>query len=377
VILPCPNGNYGRADLLGNVEHFVRRFVVLPECAYLPLAVWAMATYFSKVFEAFPYVALVSPVKRCGKTRLLEILELLSESPWRGTAPSAAALFRMMGESPTLLLDEVEALTARHASETQQTILAILNAGHRSGATIPRCDGPKNQLKYFPVYGPKAFAAIGRLPDSLMDRSIVITMQRRRPDQPVERLLYPVAKAEAQPVIAELARFRESRADAVKSEYKRLMSADLHFLSDRDADLWMPLFALCSIAASERMPAMQAASRELSGSKAAGDEDDSLPLKLLSDIRDVWPKEDAHIETPVLIVSLRKLSESPWAKQELSAHRLAKMLRPFGVRPAVYREGERGGLRGYAREPFDLAASRYLRLSSATNATSLTEKELS
>ena len=114
---------------------------------------------------------------------------MLAVKPWRGTAPTPAALYRMMADSPTLLLDEVEALNSQTKSESAQAIHAILNAGHRKGATIPRCDGPKHELKHFPVYGPKAFAAIGRLPDTLTDRSIVITMQRRTKDQKVERFL--------------------------------------------------------------------------------------------------------------------------------------------------------------------------------------------
>jgi hypothetical protein len=229
-------------------------------------------------------------------------------------------------------------------------------------------------LKYFPVYGPKAFAAIGRLPDTLMDRSIVIPMQRRRSDQAVDRLLYARAKAEAEPITAELLRFGENHGYAVRSEYERLITADLDFLSDRDADLWMPLFAFCSVAAHSRIPELEAAARELSGGKASGDEDESLPLKLLADIGNVWPEEDTHMETAVLIERLRRLAESPWAKQELSAHRLAKMLRPFGVRPVLYREGDRGGLRGYAREGVDPAIARYL---SVTTATSLNGNDLS
>jgi hypothetical protein len=370
-----PNGDGSPADLLAVVENFLRRFVVLPKCAYLPVALWVMATYLSNIFDSFPYIALISPAKRCGKTRLLEILELLSDSPWRGTAPSPAALYRMMDKTPTLLLDEVEALMARHASETQQIILAILNAGHRRGATIPRCDGPRNELKHFKVYGPKAFAAIGSLPDTLMDRSIVIVMQRRRADQPVERLLYANAKAESKPISVKLAAFR-SRAAEVKTAYERLMKEDLQFLSDRDADLWISLFALCSVVSPEKMPHMQAAARELSGSKATGDEDDTLALKLLADLRDVWPEDEAKVETKVLIGRLKGLDESPWATKdhELSAHRLARMLRPFGVRPDQFREGPLGGLRGYVREALNSAITRYL---SATTATPLKEKELS
>ena len=85
------------------------------------------------------------------------------------------------------MLDEVEALNGKNKSETTLILLSVLNAGHRKGATIPRCVGAAQQVHDFPVYGPKLFCAIGRLPDTLMDRSIVIHMKRRTKAQQVAR----------------------------------------------------------------------------------------------------------------------------------------------------------------------------------------------
>ena len=42
-------------------------------------------------------------------------------------------------------------------------------------------------LEAFPVYCPKAFAAIGQLPDTITDRSITIRLQRKTRDERVER----------------------------------------------------------------------------------------------------------------------------------------------------------------------------------------------
>ena len=84
--------SYKPSELLDYVEHFIKRFVVLPDAAYLPLSAWVMGTYFCQSFECFPYLALLSPVKRCGKTRLLEVLEMQVHDPWRVTAPSRGTL---------------------------------------------------------------------------------------------------------------------------------------------------------------------------------------------------------------------------------------------------------------------------------------------
>src|SRR5271166_4123670 len=197
--------------LLGSVEVFVRRFSVLPNAAYLPVAIWTIATHLAKNFDCFPYLALFSPAKRCGKTRLLEVLEQLVSNPGRGTAPSPAALYRMLAEGPTLLLDEIEMFSRKDKSESTQTLLAVLNAGHRKGATVPRCDGPAHELRHFAVYGPKAFAVIGRLPDTLTDRSIVITLQRHTAEQRIERFLMARAAADAKPVREAIATFAEEQ----------------------------------------------------------------------------------------------------------------------------------------------------------------------
>jgi hypothetical protein len=316
-----------------------------------------IATYTADAFDAFPYIALVSPAKRCGKTRVLELLEALCAKAWRGTSPTAAALYRMMSDTPTLLLDEVEALRGKQVSEVSQAILAVLNAGHRKGATVPRCDGPKNELKYFPVYGPKAFAAIGRLPDTLADRSLCITMQRKNANQMVARFLQSKARMEAEPIRALLAVWAQRNETDVRAAYESM--GDLIFLTDRDADLWMPLFAVCAVAAPERIAELKQCAQALTQTKAADDLEESLPLKLLADVRSVWPGETAQMLTMTLIEALRAIPDSPWADYELNARKLARMLRAFEIHPRQIRVISGTG-KGYLREEFEQALSRYM-----------------
>jgi hypothetical protein len=279
---PAPN-------VIREVEQFIRRFVIFPEHAYLPLAAWIAATYVADVFHVFPYIALVSPVKGCGKTRVLEICNVLCAKAIQVTLPSAAALFRMMGDSPTLLLDEVEALKAKTMSDVSQAILAILNSGYKKGATVPRCEPPQNQVKHFPVYSPKAFAAIGRLPDTLADRSVCITMQRKTNTQKIERFSERRTPIEAEPIRILLAEWAQSQRDTVGAAYENM--GDLEFLKDRDAEVWMPLFAVCAVAAPDRVAELKENALALAKTKAADDVEDSFTLKLLADVRSVWPGE--------------------------------------------------------------------------------------
>ncbi|HKD06121.1 MAG TPA: DUF3631 domain-containing protein [Bryobacteraceae bacterium] len=357
--------------LLRKVEKFVRRYVVLPEATYLPIALWAIGAHAADRFDCFPYLAILSAVKRCGKTRLLEALEVLVPDPWRGTAPSLAALYRMLQKKPTLLLDEVEAFNGRNKSETTQLLLAVLNAGHRKGATIPRCEPPRHEVVHFNVYGPKLFAAIGRLPDTLTDRSILINIKRRTKAQNVARFRQVSAATEAKPLHAGIARFAGTHQAEIEQAYERTLEFDLDFLSDRDADLWTPLFAICSIMDADRLPELKRCAVTLSAAKADDDVDDSYALTLLRDIRTVWPDGEDRLETAIMLQRLKALEESPWGEPDhsLTARKLARMLRPFEVEPRNIRVGDRSP-KGYYFVGLKDAFDRYLDEKCATSATS-------
>lgn len=349
----------GPGDSVALVERFVRRFLILPDIAYLPVVLWIIATHAAAAMECFPYLALLSPTKRCGKTRVLEILELLSANPYRGTSISPAALFRMLETPTTLLLDELETLNHKNVSETQQTILQILNAGHRKDTTVARCEGKKNQLRYFPVYGPKAFAAIRELPDTLLDRSIVVEMQRRLPSDSVERFLRAMARYQSEPLRLSLKQYAQEHLEDIGSAYEHAVRSDLKFLSDREADLWIPLFAICAVYAPDRIEELQRSAETLSRRKQAEDNDEKLETKLLMDLKTSWPEVRSWWETTLLIEELYGLPESPWREFNLNPRRLARMLRPFGVGPQRFRDDRQVQLRGYSRESLEVVWKRY------------------
>jgi hypothetical protein len=351
---PLPSG----PELLEAAEGFIRRYVILPSAVYLPAALWIIASHTPEQFDCFPYLALVSPAKRSGKTRMQEVLEPLVRRPWRGTAPSSAALYRMLATAPTLMLDEIELLNGKNKSETSLILLAVLNAGHRKGSTIPRCEPPRHEVHHFPVYAPKVFCAIGRLPDTLMDRSIVVHMRRRTKAQPVERFRQARAAAEARPIHDGAARFVQLHQAAIEQAYQQVLDADLDYLSDRDSELWTPLFAICSVIHPERLSELKRSALILSAIKAGDDVDDSLALTLLQDIRTIWPAGEDKLETAILLERLKALEASPWSEPQhpLTARRLARMLKPFDVEPRKLRIGERtpnGYLYDHLKAAFD------------------------
>jgi hypothetical protein len=346
------------AALVQDIESFLTRFVILPPHTVCPLALWALMTHIFDSFDSVPYLVISSPAPRCGKTRLLECLELAVSAPRRVSNISEAALFRIIEKlSPTLLLDEAETLSGK--SDRAEYLRQILNAGNRRGAVVTRCVGQGANLdaQDFSVFCPKVLAGIGNFPPTIADRAIFIAIQRRKDCEKVERFLYrtvePVGKALNERVTA----FVTQRREEISAAYE---AAELGFVSDRDAEAWAPLFAILSVAAPKRLPELRTCAERLTHSKGANAEDDSLTLRLLADIREVWSESESKIFTTELLQRLKKIEDSAWASDErFDGRRLSRLLRPFGITAATVRIGAETR-KGYTREDAGAAFARYL-----------------
>lgn len=86
------------------------------------------------------------------------------------------ALFRCIETyKPTLFIDEIDTFV-----NNNDGIRGVLNAGHsRDNPYSMRCIGDDNELILFNVYGTKALSGIGKIPDTLIDRSISLTLRRK------------------------------------------------------------------------------------------------------------------------------------------------------------------------------------------------------
>ena len=262
------------ARLLASLEDWFTRHVVLPEGVPLVLSLWAIATHLFEVFDYCGYIALVSPTKKCGKTTVLKLLANVTSRPEFTVNITDAALFRLIdSRRPTLLMDEAEDLQ-------RSSLRAILNAGFEKAATVPRC--VKQQVQDFHVFCPKALACVGRLPDTVADRSIIVRMKRAKCGENV----------------AEFRRRTFGDIAALAQEIKDWAAANEHyvaeayhqnaidFLSGREADIWEGLFAIIRIAAPERISELKATAIRLIAEKSAEDADsEATAVRLLCDIR--------------------------------------------------------------------------------------------
>ena len=243
----------GTADLLARVERFVARFVVLPnELAAAAVALFVLHTWAIEGAHATPYLIVVSPERRTGKSRLLDVLTLLVRSPWHTVGTSEAALFRKINQdTPTVLLDEIDSVFGS-STERTEPLRAILNGGNRRGATVTRCVGQGTAIRAeeFNVFCPKVLAGIdtGKLPDTIKDRAIVLHMKRRRSEEePIERFREADAAADAKPITQAAQGWAEQYAAAFRDARPSLPDA----LNDRAADAWEPLLAIADVAGGE------------------------------------------------------------------------------------------------------------------------------
>lgn len=236
--------DYG-ALLLDDLVRFLRRFVVLSESQADAIALWVAHTYAIEAADTTPYLWIVSAEKRSGKTRLLEVLELLVRSPLPTANISDAALFRAIAElSPTLLFDEVDAIFGKKARE-REDLRGLLNAGYRRGALARRMGGPRmTTLESFPVFCAKAIAGLGELPDTITDRAIRIQLERKTRDERIERFRRREVEAEAQLLRERLADWLEPQLDELRAARPQLPDK----LDDRAQDIWEPLLAIADLA---------------------------------------------------------------------------------------------------------------------------------
>lgn len=385
------------ADTLGaqvvvTLENTFRGYVAIDSGLPLVLSLWTLATYIFDCFDAFAYLGITSPTKRCGKTRLGELLKLFASKGSMSVGISVAALFRFIhAEHPTFIIDEAESL--RDRSERASLLREILNAGNRRGQTVRRCleltrvpvrkkgeRKSKVEAKRYPtqeydVYCPKVLICIGNLPDTVADRSIPIRMHRRS-NETLARFRFSRVEREATDLKADIGRlWTEARKRAVAEWYE---NNDLLFLLDREAEIWLPFFAVCTVAAPDRIPELEAAARALAEAKAS-DEPTDLGIRLLFDITQVFQtRKTDRLYTAVILDDLSSIEDSPWPGwskgRGLDARGLSKLLGPFGIKPQDVRI-EDTVRKGYLREQFADARERYLPPSSRDSATEGTNTE--
>jgi len=230
------------SELLDGLSGLLRRHVVLPLWVAETLALWTLHTYAFQLRNVTTYVGVVSPEKRCGKTTLLTLMSRLTNRALVAANISPPAMFRVIEKvQPTLLIDEADTFL-----QGKEELRGILNAGYsQESAYVVRIDPTEvssagGGLTKFSCWCPKMIAAIGELPETLMDRCIVVPMQRKRTGETCERL----RKLDGEPWRRKCARFVADHAEAIMAAEPVVPEG----LNDRAADIWEPLLVVADLA---------------------------------------------------------------------------------------------------------------------------------
>lgn len=340
------------AELLHELYSLFKRHVIVDDAERIILALWTLHTYAFAEGYVTPRLAITSPVKRCGKTLVLTLLEFLVNKPLLTANATAAAVFRAIDHAqPTLLMDEAD--TFLHGKDN---LRGVLNSGHRRGGSVHRTCGPDHETRRFATFAPVAIALIGELPDTLRDRSIEIEMKRKSTRETVQALRFdriePFKTAQ-----------RKCLRWAIDSgaKMRRLDPAVPPGLNDRAADNWRPLLALADLVGG-RWPEAARRACETVSRRAAGAPE--IREDLLADLREIFgASRQDRLSTEIILGRLHKMQHRPWAEwrqgSPISAVQLARQLKAFGITPKTIRIGSQT-CKGYPRAQFEDAFRRYL-----------------
>jgi Protein of unknown function (DUF3631) len=353
-----------RVPLLDELAAFVRRFVVVSPAQAAAIALWIVHSHAFDAADASPYLAVTSPEKRSGKSRLFEVLEILVANPWKVITPTEAVVFRKIdGDRPTLLLDETDAIFGKKA-ENHEGLRALLNAGNRRGTFVPRCVGTSQTLVSFSVFCPKAIAGIGELPDTIADRAIPIRLKRKARTEHAERFRRRDVEAEAKRLYMDASAWAEHAVPALTDARPALPDE----LDDRAQDAWEPLLAIADLAGEKWSKQARAAALELLNGTEG--EEESAGVLLLADARRVFDEQNVdRLSSAALVAALHEIEESQWAEwygKPITQTGIARLLKRYGVQPRKLRFGEETA-RGYERAWFEDEWERYLPSDTGSN----------
>src|SRR4030095_1240783 len=134
-----------------------------------------------------PAWASAPPLKRCGKSRLLDVVAETCHAPLITINATIAAVVRSIGaDPPTLLVDEADTLWGtRKQADANEDLRGLLNAGHQRNRPMLRWDVTSRTAEQLDTFALALLAAIGELPATIRDRAVIVRMRRRAPGEQV------------------------------------------------------------------------------------------------------------------------------------------------------------------------------------------------
>lgn len=348
------------AAILNELYAYLGRFISYPsDDARVAHALWCAHTHLMGGWETTPRLAFLSPEPGSGKSRALEITEQVVPRPLMAVNMSSAALFRKVGSDeglPTILFDEIDTVFGPKARENEE-LRGLLNAGYRRGAKTYRCtlSGKTVGVEEIEAFSAVALAGLGDLPDTILTRSVIVRMQKRKQSEPIEPYRRRLHAADGEALRERLSTWAEAVGAEAGSRIPEMPAG----VEDRDADCWEALLVVGDLAGGDWPRRARVSCVSLVS--LARDRGQTLGARLLEDLRTIFGEADT-LSTEHILTELHKVDESPWGDlrgKPLDARGLARRLKPYGAKPTQVRILA-STMKGYRREDLYDAWERYL-----------------
>lgn len=246
------------ATIADRVRDFITTYVSLPDESYADmLALYVLHTHTfimqkddeTKVVtlspsapRTTPYIYITSQGPGSGKTRLMELMHEICRSSELFSGMTGPTMFRMIEAiRPTLFLDEVDTI---YSGAKNEELRGVLNGGYKHNGKVPRVDSSSELgFRNFSTFCPKVLAGIdnGNVPNTVLDRSIVINLVKAAPGT-VQPFYSEDVEDLAADLIDEIATWYAANAPTFADRTKRPDPID--GLSDRQNDIIRPLLAI-------------------------------------------------------------------------------------------------------------------------------------
>ena len=369
-------------DLILEISELLNRHVFFKDKRVpLLIATWILGSYTYDTFTFYGYLWVNSPVKRCGKSLLEDLLSnLCYEATPRLSNLSESSIFRLADEGGTLIFDELESLRTQD-KDKYGAVMGILNNGFQAGGKVPRTekmDG-KWKVSYYSAFCPKVLAGINRVVDTIEDRSFKIPMVRKTKAEKVERFNLRKQGRELKTKRDELNLWAEAKKSDIEALYDGIEEIEqLVNLDDRFKDISEPLVTIVGYADAEAangqrriLPSLISLLLDMAGKRSEVEERSGIAafIPLIERILD--SKEETFIKSSDLLKMVQDTDELSWVP---STKALGSFLTKFDLVP---RHNPAGDARGYTitREWVKDAQNRYLSLYPDSEASEASESQ--
>jgi len=360
------------AELLTSIQKILRQHVTLKPELEEAVTAWAVMTWLHDALEVAPFLNVTSPDMRCGKSTLLDVLSQLVRRPLANAGSiTGPALFRTIEEyAPTMLLDEIDTYL-----KDNPDLMGTINGSQRKTQAFQiRCVGEDHEPRRFATWCPKVLTGIRKIPDTVLDRSIIIRMERRSKNDPPIIQFRRRDKRAFSDIQRKIVRWIDDNEAVIMTGLGKVNFPE--GLDDRAADCWECLLAITETAGGEWPRKLYAACEKASQAKDEG----TIREILLADIKTIYEKKGnpAHLPTSLLLQKLENLDSQTWAEfsrgKPITAAGLGKLLKPYGISSGTIRTGGET-YKGYKREAFTSAWGRYLNVTTSQSPSSLAYSE--